>query len=174
MNDRERLNALEMALHNEMDEREFYLKHAQRTTNPVGKVMFARIADEELEHYQRLKELYAAWKKTEKWPETVPLTVKRVNIKSIIKDTINQIDEAAQSSDDDLKAIEIASDFEARGSEVYAELRDAVEDPKEKAFFDLLSRIEREHYLSLKDAEQYLKDPESWFAGKERHGLDGA
>ena len=50
MGENERLNALEIALGNEKREREFYLKHAQRTRNQVGKAMFQQIADEELEH----------------------------------------------------------------------------------------------------------------------------
>lgn len=37
MNEQERLNALEGALNNEMREREFYLKNAERTTNALGK-----------------------------------------------------------------------------------------------------------------------------------------
>jgi hypothetical protein len=57
MNEKERLNALEIALNNEMRERAFYLRHAARTKNPVGKAMFKQIGDEELEHYERLKEL---------------------------------------------------------------------------------------------------------------------
>ena len=72
----ERLNALEIALKNEMNEHHFYLKNAERTANPVGKAMFAQIASEELEHYERLKQLADNWKKDKKWPETVPLKVK--------------------------------------------------------------------------------------------------
>ena len=37
MNEKERLNALEVALNNEMKEREFYLKNAERTKNPCRK-----------------------------------------------------------------------------------------------------------------------------------------
>ena len=37
---KERLNALQVALNNEMKEHAFYLKNAQRTKNPVGKAMF--------------------------------------------------------------------------------------------------------------------------------------
>ena len=78
----DRLQALEVALTNEMREREFYLKNAERTSNPVGKAMFLQIADEELEHYERLKELHDKWQKKEKLPavwvpllrEWVPLT----------------------------------------------------------------------------------------------------
>jgi len=35
-----RLNALEVALNNETREREFYLKNAERTKNALGKRMF--------------------------------------------------------------------------------------------------------------------------------------
>ncbi|MBW2052603.1 MAG: hypothetical protein JRI85_10250 [Deltaproteobacteria bacterium] len=45
MNEKERLNALEAALNNETREREFYLKNAERTSNPLGKAMFKQIAD---------------------------------------------------------------------------------------------------------------------------------
>ena len=57
MNRKARLNALETALNNEMRERAFYLRHAARTKNPVGRAMFQQIGDEEIEHYERLKEL---------------------------------------------------------------------------------------------------------------------
>ncbi|MGC9323656.1 MAG: ferritin family protein [Desulfomonilia bacterium] len=174
MEPKERLNALEVALNNEMNEREFYLKHAERTKNPVGKAMFKEIADDELEHYQRLKELHEKWEKKEQWPQTVPLTVKKTNIKDVLTGMIKNVEAQAESDDDDITAISIATEFEAKGSEFYARLRDSVTDEKEKSFFDLLARIEREHYLSLKDTEEYLKDPESWFTKAEHHLLDGA
>jgi len=37
MNEKDRLNALEVALNNEAREREFYLKNAKRTKNALGK-----------------------------------------------------------------------------------------------------------------------------------------
>jgi len=46
-------------------------------------------------------------------------------------------------------------------------------DPKEKAFFDLLSRFENEHYLSLKDTEEYFIDATSWYRKLEHHSFDG-
>ncbi|HPP45526.1 MAG TPA: hypothetical protein PK446_07015, partial [Methanomassiliicoccaceae archaeon] len=89
-------------------------------------------------------------------------------------DRLIAISGEAAGDADDIAAIEKALEFEAKGSEFYAELRDALTDPREKAFFDLLSKIEREHYLSLKDAEEYLKDPVSWLRRTERHSFDGA
>ena len=174
MDEKERLNALDVALNNETREREFYLKHAERTKNPVGKAMFQQIADEELEHYERLKELHEKWEKQEMWPETIPLTVKGTEIMDVLKGVLQGVDKAAESDADDLKAIQTAIEFEAQGEAFYAKLRDQVTDPKEKAFFDLLSKIEHEHYLSLKESEEYFLDPAAWFTRVERSGLNGA
>lgn len=75
MKNTDRLNALESALKSETREREFYLKNADATKNPLGRAIFLQIADEELEHYERLKQLHEKWQSEGKWPETVPLKV---------------------------------------------------------------------------------------------------
>ena len=173
MNDKERLNALEVALNNEKREREFYLKNAKRTKNALGKKMFQQIGDDELEHYQRLKELNQKWTKKEKWPETVPLKVNQTVVKDILLDFLKKADEKSQSDTDDLEAVRTAIDFEAKGAKFYADLRDGVTNPREKEFFGLLATIENEHYLSLKDTEEYLIDPISWYRKMEHHTLDG-
>ena len=173
MNDKERLNALEVALNNEKREREFYIKNAKRTKNALGKKMFQQIGDDELEHYQRLKELNQKWTKKERWPETVPLKVNQTVVKDILLDFLKKADEKSQSDTDDLEAVRTAIDFEAKGAKFYADLRDGVTNPREKEFFGLLATIENEHYLSLKDTEEYLIDPISWYRKMEHHTLDG-
>jgi len=174
MDERERLNALEVALNNEMRERELYLKNAERTKNQVGKTMFQHIADEELEHYKRLNQLHEKWEKREEWPDTVPLKVKDTIVKDVLRDAIREVEGAPEKEDDDLKAIRTAIDFEEKGALHYAKLGYEVSDPKEAGFFDLLATIEREHFLSLKDIEEYLIDPASWYTKAEHHVLDGA
>ncbi len=171
--EKDRLNALEVALNNETREREFYLKHAKRTKNALGKRMFQQIGDDELEHYARLKQLHQKWAKQEKWPETVPLQVRDTIVKDILLDFVNKVDVTAKVDSDDLEAVRTAIAFEAKGTKYYAELRDSVTDPKEKQFFDLLSKMENEHYVSLKDTEEYFIDPASWYRKVEHHTLDG-
>jgi rubrerythrin len=173
MDTKDRLSTLEVALNNEMREREFYLKHANRTKNVLGKRMFQQIGDDELEHYERLKQLHEMWKRQERWPDTVPLKVKNTIVKNILLDLVKKVDESSKGDSDDLEAVRIAIDFEAKGAKFYSELREKVSDPKEKEFFDLLSKIENEHYLSLKDTEEYLTDPASWYRKMEHHTLDG-
>ena len=169
----ERLNALEIALKNEMNERNFYLKNAERTSNQLGKAMFLQIAEEEQEHYQRLSELAEHWKKDQKWPETIPLKVKETAVRSVFGMVAKGITKAG-GDDDDLKAVRVAIEFEARGAQLYAELRDKSVDPKEKAFFALLANIEHEHFTSLKDTEEFFINPAAWFQKMESSGLDGA
>ncbi len=170
----ERMDSLELALKNEANERKFYLDHAQRTDNALGKEMFLEIADDELEHFQRLKELHTAWAEKGKWPETVPLKVKETKVRALIGQHAKKPAPSPASNADDLKAVQIAIEFEANGASFYASLRDRSTDQKERDFFNLLADIEHEHYISLRDVEEYLKDPEGWFRRTERHTLDGA
>jgi rubrerythrin len=173
MNEKERLNALEVALNNEMREREFYLKNSKRTKNPLGKKMFQQIGDDELEHYERLRQLHQKWVQQEKWPDTIPLKVKDTIVKDVLLEFIEKVDMTAKGDSDDLEAVRTAIDFEAKGAKFYAELRDSISNSKEKEFFDLLSKMENEHYISLKDTEEYFIDPASWYRKLEHHTLDG-
>jgi rubrerythrin len=170
---KDRLNALEVALTNEMREHEFYKLNAERTNNPVGKVMFTQIAAEEKEHYERLKQLHERWAKEEKWPETVPLKVKDTLVGDILRDFLKKAAEAKAGDADDLKAIRTAIDFEEQGAVYYAKLRDNVSDPQEKAFFELMANIEHEHFVSLKETEEFFIDPAFWYRRMEKTGLDG-
>src|SRR4030042_630025 len=141
----ERMNALEIALKNEMYEHNFYLENAARTANPLGKAMFEQIAAEELEHYERLKQLADQWQKNGKWPETVPLKVKDTAVRTVFSRAAGASGKATAGGDsDDLAAVRRAIEFEAKGAAFYGGLRDKSSDPKEKAFFGLLSDIEPE------------------------------
>ncbi|HNS56461.1 MAG TPA: ferritin family protein [Smithellaceae bacterium] len=171
---KERLNTLEVALKNEMREHEFYKQNAQRTKNPVGRAMFEQIAADELEHYERLQQLHDQWEKEGKWPETVPLKVNDTAVGKIMKKFVKEAKEAPATDADDLKAIQTAIEFEANAATYYALFRNKVTDPKEKAFFDLMANIEHEHYVSLKELEEFYIDPVGWFRRVEKTGLDGA
>jgi rubrerythrin len=171
----DRLNALETALENEMNERKFYLAQAEQTENALGKAMFLEIANDELEHYERLKKLHETWKAGKDWPDTVPLTVKQTNVKQVFSSLTADAADMRRGNDDDLAALKKAVDFEAKGAAFYRKLSGMVSEPLEKKFFDLLAGMEEEHYRSLKETEEYLLDPAAWFRATEHGGgLDGA
>ena len=170
----ERIKALEVALNNESRERDFYLKHKERTINALGKLMFATIASDEDEHYRRILELHKRLTKEGKWPETIPLQVKGTEVKAVLNKLVNSVDTSSKADLDDMEAVKIAIDFETKGEIFYSNLGKSVEDRIEKNFYELLSSIEREHRLSLEDTYEYLKDPAGWYRIKERHHIDGA
>ncbi|MBP1747891.1 MAG: putative cytosolic protein [Deltaproteobacteria bacterium] len=169
----QRLNALEVALNNEVRERDFYLKNAARTKNSAGKAMFDRIAQDEVEHYERLKRLHEEWAARGSWPETVPLTINQTNVRDILVATLKNIDASEPCDASDLEAVKIAAEFEEKGVIFYKDLAASSADPREKAFFELLSSIEYEHYLSLRDAEEYFENPSAWFIKVEHPMWDG-
>lgn len=169
-----RMNALKFALENEQKEREFYLANARRTKNMAGKNMFKQIADEEKEHYEVLKKLNEKWQQQKKWPATVPLKVRKSLAGSILKAMAGKKAARIAGNEDDLKAIRTAIDFEARGVALYTKLEKESTDPKEKAFFNLIASVERDHLLSLRDTEEFLTDPATWYQNAEKPALDGA
>ena len=169
----ERIQSLEVALNNEDKERDFYLKHKERTNNPVGKLMFGTLADDESEHYQRILKLHEKLKEAGKWPDTIPLKVKGTEVKSVLQKVIESVDKLPETDKDDVEAIKIAVDFEAKGVEFYENLHKSVDDPLEKEFYGMLASIEREHFLSLQDTYEYFKDPGGWYQTKEKPHLDG-
>jgi len=169
----DRIKALEVALKNESTERDFYLQHAARTKNEFGKKMFMSIANDEAEHYDRIKALHKKLKEKGKWPERLALTVKGTKIKSVLKKMIKVPEKTGKADSDDLQAVKIAINFEKKGEKFYSDLQKSATDPKEKAFFGMIAEMEREHRLSLEDTRDYFKDPVSWFRVKEKHHLDG-
>ncbi len=170
----DRIKALEVALNNEARERDFYLKHKERSTNAHGKGMFGTIANDESEHYQRILEVHKRLQQEGRWPETVPIKVKGTDIKGVLQKLVDAVDTGSKADTDDLKAVEIAIDFETQGEKFYRDLAGSVENPVEKKFYEFLSGIEREHLLSLKDTYDYFKDPAGWYRMKEHHHIDGA
>ena len=136
--------------------------------------MFASIAGDEEEHYQRILGLHKKLKEEGKWPETVPIQVKGTEVKAVIQKVANAAAASSVADRDDLEAVKTAIDFETKGEEFYGKLAKEVENPMEKKFYELLASMEREHRISLQDTLDYFKDPAGWYRIKERHHIDGA
>lgn len=166
--------SIELALKNERTEREFYLNEAARSRNPLAKSMFNALARDEEEHMIRIKGLHEKLVSEGQWPTDVPIEVSGTNIRKVLDEMVGKLESSVSHDDDDVKALKRAIEFEAKGSRFYAELAESCENEREKSFFEFLSRIEREHQLSLSDSLAYLEDPEGWMMQHERAGLDGA
>jgi rubrerythrin len=170
----DRMASIELALKNEDTEMKWYLAEAQRSKNPLAKAMFKNLAKDEAEHKTRIQGLHARLIADGSWPQDMPLEVAGTDVKKTLEEMLRTKNAARAHDDDDVKAIEKAIDFEAKGSRFYAELAQACQNSMEKRFFEFLARIEREHHLSLTDSLAYLKDPKGWMLQHEKSGLDGA
>lgn len=170
----DRIPSIELALKNEETEMNFYLHEANRSNNPLAKAMFENLAQDEKEHMERIQHLHQKLLADGSWPENMPIQVKDTNIRQVLENLVNQSGSSVDHNRDDESALEKAAEFESNGSTFYSRLAEACTSPMEKNFFKFLSRIEREHYLSISDSLAYLKNPETWLMEHERAGLDGA
>jgi rubrerythrin len=161
----ERIKSLEVALNNETQERNFYMKHREKTSNPIGKLIFAT--------YQRIFQLHEKLKEEGKWPETIPLTIKGTEIKSVLQREIDAVEQLPEMDKDELEAVKIALDYEAEGVRFYENLRDNVDDPLEKEFYGMIASMEREHFLSLQDVYEHFRDLEGRDLTEEKPHFDG-
>jgi rubrerythrin len=163
------VQSLVIALQNEMNERDFYLRHSRRTRNPLGKAMFASIARDEEEHCRRLQQLHGEKLRTGVWPESIPRVIGTASIPEIISALPELADAADAPADmDDLQAVQTAIDFEQKAYAFYAGLGTRAAAAPVKDFFESLAAIEREHLVSLKDTLLYFEDPAAWFAAREK------
>jgi len=170
----DRMSSIELAIKNEQSEMEYYLGEAKRTTNPVARLLFQTLAQDEREHMTRIRGLHEKLTADGSWPEDVPIDVAGTNIQQALSQMTRVSDVTAAHEEDDIAALNKGAEFEAKGAKFYAELAEACDNPQEQKFFKFLSGIEREHLLSIKDSIFYLEDPEGWLEEHERQGLDGA
>lgn len=170
----DRMASIELALKNEQTEMEWYQNEAKRSRNPLAKAMFQNLARDEQEHMTRIQALHGKLLSDGKWPEAMPITVAGTVITETLNGLVGKTGSAKDHDDDDEAAIRKAIDFETKGELFYKDLAKACANPQEKAFFDFLAGIEREHRLSLTDTLAYLEDPAGWMEAHEKITLDGA
>jgi rubrerythrin len=170
----DRISSIKFAIENERSEMAYYLEQARRSGNAVARLLFETLAADEKEHMERIRGLHEQLTASGSWPADVPIDVAGTDIHARVTDLMRRKETSADHDDDDIAALARAARGEEDGSRFYAELAASCTNPQERTFFEFLSRIEREHLLSIKDSMLYLEDPAAWFEEKSRVGLDGA
>ncbi len=168
-----KVKAIEIALKNEARERDFYLKQSEKSADPLGKKMFATMAQEEEEHYQYLKELHQELQKAGTWPEEISVEIKGTNVDKVLDELVDRVNPSNVATADDKEAIRMAINFEKEAYKFYSELVKKADHPNEKTLFELLAALEMEHVVSLEETLLYFENPAEWFAQYEKPGLDG-
>jgi len=165
---KDKIKAIEIALKNESTERDFYLKQAERSADPLGKKMFSTIAREEEEHYRYLQELHVQLQRQGKWPEKISAVIKDTDVNRVLDELVGKVQYQSAATADDREAVRIAIDFEKKAHEFYTNLKKKSDHPDEKDLFDRLASLEYEHIASLEQTLLFFDNPAEWFAQHEK------
>ena len=168
-----KIKAIEIALKNERRERDFYLQQSEKSGDPLGKKMFATMADEEEEHARYLEELHQKLQATGEWPGEISVVINETNVPKVLDELTDKVNPGNTATADDKEAIRIAIDFENEAYKFYTDLIKRADSADEKKLFGILASLELEHMNSLKDTLLYFENPTAWFAQSEKPTLDG-
>ena len=160
---------LEMALEMEDEGYRTYIDGARTIKNSLGKRMLERLANDELDHMKRIKEVYEAIEGKRDWDKVkVKADQESVTFQNIfdrIKNEIRQsTEELGSHGVDDGEIIETAINLENHAKFFYAESAKKATDKKVKEFLETLAQEEEGHYKALRNINSFMADPANWFA----------
>ncbi len=159
--------AVDTAVRMETDAMKFYHEASQRTSHPFARRMFEGFIKDENRHLKMLTEILKG----------LDLKIEKKRPKSEIKTVFSELKEQMMSrisaSTDEMDAVKVALDFEAKGYEFYRKAAVDATDHKEKKLFSALADEEQEHYSILQNTYAFLKDTGDWFMWEEQGILEG-
>jgi|GEM_PF-646801 len=116
MGRRSGLEALKAAIKFEKDGRKFFLDANKKTKQKYGQLMFRSIADAELEHIKRIREVYDSLIKTREWPDRPALFTKKSPLKNVFEEAREKLDQNVKVETNDIEAAKMAREYEEKGS----------------------------------------------------------
>ena len=156
MSDKDRRNrALGEAIRFEMDGRDFFLRAAEQTKNYFGKLMFETIAEDELDHVKRVREIYHRWSDSGKWVSP-PRVFEKKDLENIFQEAKEQIPKRVTVGTDEMEAVRLAIQMEMKGRQFYSRLAEEATEEAETGFYRLLAEEESQHLSILQEMEKVL------------------
>ena len=156
MSDKDRRSrALGEAIRFEMDGRDFFLKAAEQTKNYFGRLMFETIAEDELGHVKRVKEIYHRWLDSGKWVSPPPCS-ERKDIENIFQEAKGHVPKHVTVGTDEMEAVRLAIQMEMKGRQFYSRLAGEATEEAERDFYRLLAEEESQHFSILQEMERVL------------------
>ena len=167
------LEVLQMAIQMEVDGKEYYLKASRESNNELGKKLLKSLATEEDTHRQKFEEIYRAMRSRRDWPITDFQPDGGKRLRTIFARATEEMSPNKKASITELDVVQTAMDMENKTYDFYKIQGQNATYDAERGFYEALAAEEREHHLDLLDYYEYLKDPATWFVGKEHPSLDG-
>jgi rubrerythrin len=150
-----RRKAFEEAIRFETDGREFFLKVAGKAKSYFAKLIFETIAEEELDHLKRVRDIYERSATSEK-QVSPPQILEKSNLENIFQQAKKNIDQNLITNADEMEAIRLAIQLEIKGHEFYKRLAEEASSEFEKTFYQQLAQEESHHFSILHQVEETL------------------
>ncbi|MFH2035367.1 MAG: ferritin family protein [Candidatus Zixiibacteriota bacterium] len=162
------MDVFEFAMKMEDDGRQYYLSHAEKTSNPSLKNILLELADDELRHYN----IFKSMKNNEeaKYDDSQ---------KTTIIGTVKTVFEQLKEKDSDYKfggdfidvwkkAVTIEKDAEKFYRKKAGELKDA----NQKNILNKIADEEHNHWVTLENVVHFLERPQTWLEDAEWNNLE--
>jgi rubrerythrin len=150
---RSALMALDIAIQTEKDGRDFYVRAAESTNDPGGKVLFTSLADDELEHLRLLESQREALTKEGRW---LPRDSAREGDRGseIVGAPIfgrGALAANVGAYTSELSALRMAYLIEKDAVTFYTRAASETDDPDGRAMYERLVEMEKEHQRILEE-----------------------
>ncbi|PLW80216.1 hypothetical protein C0585_03630 [Candidatus Woesearchaeota archaeon] len=169
----EEVIAIKEALDNEKKGYHMYLDASTNSDSKIVRDLFTYLASQELIHIQRIEE----------FNKTLGT---KVFFEVNMGDNISHFDEAKElfkkkvsewkeefKSDDDIKVLKTALEFEKSGYDFYKKHYEITEDDQAKKFYHFLMKEEDMHYHFIQNMISYIENPEQFNMDQEDWFFEG-
>ena len=163
------LKILQAAIKMEIDGRKFYLKSSKTAKNAVAKKLLVSLADQELLHIERIKEISYGLKEDLDWNDFAGTITKdsKKKLALVFKPLSASEKKRLKADPSNLAAITIAMKKETKSYDYYDKQAKETGIRIAKVFFERLKKEEEHHYELLEEAYSMLSDSASWFVKQE-------
>lgn len=157
--------ALQFALDFEKRGEKFYRDSIQKVNDEFAKRTLKFLADEELNHIEKINRFNEALVKNYKDFDLDAHCQTKLpeKIENHLKEAIKREEEKIRPQSSDIEIYDMAIDMERAGYAIYKESYEQSDDKKIKKFFEFLIKEENLHYDLLAATKRYLEDPSYYF-----------
>jgi len=159
------MNILDFAVQKEKYSEEYYRKLAEQTGSKGMQNIFTMLADEEVKHYQTVRQLKNAV------PESIANTDLLTDAKGVFRDMKGSKDKF-DFSDSEIETYRKAQDIEKQSRDFYLQKASELQDNNQKRIFEQLAEEEKKHFFLLDNIIEFVSRPETWLENAEFHHLE--
>jgi len=152
-------DAIAMAIRMEKEGHAFYVRAADQTSSGMGRAIFASLALDEKAHLETFQRMFRGKVGKEDWDALAERTEGYGEMPVFPKDPRSA---GAEPDSDDLAALKVGMESEARSVDHYTAIKERVDDGTVAGILEEIIRQERRHYALLEEEFIHLSNTGFW------------